>query len=169
MSTNTTYYNLVKPDYVDSADIAVLNSNMDIIDAQMKLTADALVASSLPEAWIDISANLNTAAGAFQAGIGVIKYRFSQNKKLVEFYVSGIQLNAALTPAASGNITTLSVCNGLPIPGMPNVQVLGNWAITGGLLGRVTSAGALLIDSATSGSTTIGTTNGIDFSGMYQV
>ena len=36
MATQTTNYGLQKPDYNDSADIGVINSNMDIIDAKMK-------------------------------------------------------------------------------------------------------------------------------------
>ena len=40
MATQTTNYGLVKPDYNSSADIGVINSNMDIIDAKMKENAD---------------------------------------------------------------------------------------------------------------------------------
>lgn len=36
MATQTTNYGLKKPDYNSSADIGVINSNMDIIDAKMK-------------------------------------------------------------------------------------------------------------------------------------
>lgn len=36
MATQTTNYGLKKPDYNDSSDIGVINSNMDIIDAKMK-------------------------------------------------------------------------------------------------------------------------------------
>ena len=36
MATQTTNYGLKKPDYNDSADIGVINANMDIIDAKMK-------------------------------------------------------------------------------------------------------------------------------------
>lgn len=43
MSTLTTNYNLIKPDYADSADIADINGNMDVIDLQMKANADAIV------------------------------------------------------------------------------------------------------------------------------
>lgn len=40
MSTNTTNYNLVKPDYSESADIGVINGNMDIIDSNLKSVLD---------------------------------------------------------------------------------------------------------------------------------
>lgn len=36
MSTLTENYNLIKPDYTDSADIGDINGNMDIIDTAMK-------------------------------------------------------------------------------------------------------------------------------------
>ena len=41
MSTTTTNYNLVKPDYTDIADIAVINGNSDIIDSVLKTLADS--------------------------------------------------------------------------------------------------------------------------------
>ena len=44
MATNTTNYNLVKPGYSDTADIADINGNMDIIDGQMKTNADNITA-----------------------------------------------------------------------------------------------------------------------------
>lgn len=36
MATTTTNYGLVKPSYNETADVAVINSNMDIIDTKMK-------------------------------------------------------------------------------------------------------------------------------------
>lgn len=39
MSSSTTNYNLIKPDYTESADISVINDNMDIIDSTMKTNA----------------------------------------------------------------------------------------------------------------------------------
>lgn len=41
MATYTSNYNLEKPDYNDSADIGVINDNMDKIDAKMKEIEDA--------------------------------------------------------------------------------------------------------------------------------
>lgn len=46
MSTVTTNYNLVKPAYTDDADIADINGNMDLIDAQMKTNADGISANT---------------------------------------------------------------------------------------------------------------------------
>lgn len=42
--TQTANYNLNKPDYTDSVDVAKINENMDTIDAQMKANADATAA-----------------------------------------------------------------------------------------------------------------------------
>jgi hypothetical protein len=43
---NTTYYNLIKRTYDDAADIADINSNMDIIDGQMKTNANGVSANN---------------------------------------------------------------------------------------------------------------------------
>lgn len=40
MATNTTNYNLTKPDMTDYADIRIINNNMDIIDSAMKTISD---------------------------------------------------------------------------------------------------------------------------------
>ena len=45
MSTNTTNYNLVKPALSDTADIAVINGDLDIIDATMKAISDGVTDS----------------------------------------------------------------------------------------------------------------------------
>jgi len=44
MATTTTNYGLTKPATTDNYDIAVPNANMDIIDTQMKATADGVTA-----------------------------------------------------------------------------------------------------------------------------
>ena len=41
MSTHTTNYNLVKPEYTDAADVADLNGNSDIIDAALAAKQNA--------------------------------------------------------------------------------------------------------------------------------
>lgn len=41
MATNTEHYNLVKPEYADTADVAQLNGNMDIIDGILWQLANA--------------------------------------------------------------------------------------------------------------------------------
>ena len=40
--TNTTNYNLKKPDYTDFVDVEDFNDNADAIDAQMKSNADGI-------------------------------------------------------------------------------------------------------------------------------
>lgn len=42
MATNTTNYDLIKPEYADAADIADINSNMDVIDGAMNDNATAI-------------------------------------------------------------------------------------------------------------------------------
>ena len=59
MATNTTNYNLVKPAYADTADIADINGNMDIIDGQMKTNAN------------NISSN-GTAISNVQDGLAIV-------------------------------------------------------------------------------------------------
>lgn len=59
MATNTTNYNLVKPAYADTADIADINGNMDIIDGQMKTNADGV-------------SSTNSSLAKTEAGLAVI-------------------------------------------------------------------------------------------------
>lgn len=61
MSTNTTNYNLVKPDYSEAADVAVINGNMDIIDTQLKSVSNVAnaAAPSLCGSQIATSFNMN--------------------------------------------------------------------------------------------------------------
>ena len=60
MATQTTNYGLTKPSYNETADIGVINSNMDIIDAKMKENADnaGTLATEVDE--IDNRVNNNT-------------------------------------------------------------------------------------------------------------
>ena len=48
MATQTTNYGLKKPSYSDTADIGVINSNMDIIDAKMKEIDDKITNETDP-------------------------------------------------------------------------------------------------------------------------
>ena len=41
MSTTTTNFGFTKPDLTDPADIAVLNTNLDLIDTQIKTASDS--------------------------------------------------------------------------------------------------------------------------------
>lgn len=56
MATKTTNYNLTKPSYNESADISVINQNMDIIDEKMKEIENASGGGGGgASAWSDIS------------------------------------------------------------------------------------------------------------------
>lgn len=46
MATTTTNYALVKPDYADAEDVAVINDNMDSIDTILKTNADGVAANT---------------------------------------------------------------------------------------------------------------------------
>ena len=61
MATKTTNYGLEKPDGTDFYDVDVQNSNMDIIDKQMKANANAITQlnSDLKDAFVTQYAELN--------------------------------------------------------------------------------------------------------------
>lgn len=61
MATKTTNYGLEKPDGTDFYDVDVQNSNMDIIDKQMKANANAITQlnSDLKNAFVTQYAELN--------------------------------------------------------------------------------------------------------------
>jgi hypothetical protein len=42
MATNTTNYNLIKPDLTDNVDIGDINANMDTLDTTIKSVSDAI-------------------------------------------------------------------------------------------------------------------------------
>ena len=50
MATSTTNYNLVKPDYNESADIEVINSNMDIIDEALNSLSNR-ISNTVSDYW----------------------------------------------------------------------------------------------------------------------
>ncbi len=66
MSTKTTNYNLTKPAATDNYDIAIPNANMDIIDTQLKVNADA-AAGGVPKSLATASDQVlvSTAAGSW--------------------------------------------------------------------------------------------------------
>lgn len=71
MPTNTTNYNLVKPTKAtDNADINVINTNMDTIDTQMKINADAAAAAVAPGAATDTVIGTRTIIDTVVAATG---------------------------------------------------------------------------------------------------
>ena len=60
MATQTTNYGLTKPSYNETADIGVINSNMDIIDAKIKENADNISTLATEVDEIDNRVNNNT-------------------------------------------------------------------------------------------------------------
>ena len=66
MATTTPNLGLVKPDYEDLADIAVLNDNSDTIDAAVKAVQDSVSAISLT--WRAVDATVNTSSTTAPGG-----------------------------------------------------------------------------------------------------
>lgn len=58
MAFQTTNYSLVKPAYNETADIVVINNNMDIIDAKMKEIGDSAGSRALAS---DLNSHLTDA------------------------------------------------------------------------------------------------------------
>ena len=92
MASNTTNYNLVKPDYSDTADIAVINGNMDIIDSTMKTNAtnieskqDSLVGRTLS----DIDLNTVVKAGHYWVSTTNVSHAPANNYGFLEVIRSG--------------------------------------------------------------------------------
>lgn len=93
MSSSTSNYNLTKPAYDESADVAVINSNMDIIDTQMYKNAQGV--SKLDES-IAIVSNNNTHV-AISAGQYVYVKGHSTLSEGLYTAKSAIAANAALS------------------------------------------------------------------------
>lgn len=71
MATKTTNYGLEKPDGTDFYDVDVQNSNMDIIDKQMKANANAITqlnSDTASDFRINANGNLKTYLNMFKVG-----------------------------------------------------------------------------------------------------
>ena len=86
MATNTTNFNLIKPEYTDTADIADINGNMDKVDASLNGLADAIA----------IVANNNTHA-AITAGQYVYVHGHGSLAEGLYTAKSNIAANATLS------------------------------------------------------------------------
>lgn len=94
MSSNTTNYNLVKPDYTESADISVINDNMDIIDSTMKTNATNISSLNTNKQ----SVNDNTLSTTSKTVPGAINELYSgKQDSLVGRTLSDIDLNTVVT------------------------------------------------------------------------
>lgn len=102
MATNTTNFSLSKPEYTDTADIAVINSNMDKVDASLNGLADAIA----------IVANNNTHA-AITAGQYVYVHGHGSLAEGLYTAKSNIAANATLSTSnlqanGSGGLNALN-------------------------------------------------------------
>ena len=116
MATQTTNYHLVKPAYSDTADIADINGNMDIIDGQMKTNADDVSSNSdaiaKNEAGLAIIVTGDSCTQAVPAGgYAYIKNNthglaegLYKNKSSISFPTSGGTANSTVFEAVSDGI-----------------------------------------------------------------
>jgi hypothetical protein len=111
MSTNTTNYGLVKPTKAtDNADIGVVNSNMDIIDTQLKVNADNIG---------DMS-TVPTTSKIVSGAITELFQSVSDGKTLVAAAITGKGVPTAATdPFATmaSNIGSIVLGSGDALPG----------------------------------------------------
>ena len=116
MSTNTTNYNLVKPEYSDDADIADINGNMDIIDAQMKTNADGITTNAsnittLNSSVSTINSNITSLSGSKQDKLN--KGTVAQNTNLNsittpgQYWLNSTYSNLPHTGTAAGILEVL--------------------------------------------------------------
>lgn len=68
MATKTKNYNLIKPELTDDADVRVINSNMDVLDTQLKTVADS-VTNGNKNAYTDVTVS-NDYTWKFTKGSG---------------------------------------------------------------------------------------------------
>lgn len=104
MSTTTTNYNLIKPDYADSADVADLNGNADIIDAVLATkqnatdntlaTTDKTIPGAINEVRTEVVANT--------ANITDLQGKVSSAFKMGNFVITTTSGYASLTLAELG-------------------------------------------------------------------
>jgi hypothetical protein len=108
MSTQTTKYHLVKPADNETADIAVINSNMDAIDAQLKAASDAATEASTDLA--AQAANYVRQPGYGVTSGGTMAYTLTLIPSPTA-YIDGmgiaIKMNAANTGASTINVNGL--------------------------------------------------------------
>lgn len=107
MSSNTTNYNLVKPDYTESADIGVINDNMDIIDTTMKANATGIASLNTNKQNVNdnsLSTTNKTVPGAIN------ELNSNKQDSLVGRTLSNIDLNTVVT-AGHYWVSTTNVSN----------------------------------------------------------
>ena len=114
MATKTTNYNLTKPAYDEDADIAVINANMDIIDAKMKEIENAggSGGGGGASAWLDITGKPFESIGSgLSVNGGVLSVTgggssgsviYSNDERLIGTWIDG---SALYEKTLSGTIT----------------------------------------------------------------
>lgn len=106
MATQTTNYGLTKPSYNETADIGVINSNMDIIDAKIKENADNV--STLATEVDEIDNGLNS---LFRYYVGVdLTQKFAS--EIANYSDEWAWIKARIQ---AGNFKGIYVCDYIPI------------------------------------------------------
>lgn len=106
MSTTTTNYNLVKPEYYDDADIADINGNMDAIDTQMKANADAIATASSSISTVSaLATEVDGSHSGDNANVTITAFHLKFKGKLA---VCSFNFQPTASIAAWSKITTLS-------------------------------------------------------------
>lgn len=134
MATTTTNYGLTKPSYNDSADISVINSNMDIIDSKMKEIEDAGGGGGTPSDYEQVKEQVNTNKENItnlQSDVGTLGTEVNRIKSDIDSIISQTDVikNAdvdddILTDSADAPIKDIKIygkCvqDGTPIPESP--------------------------------------------------
>lgn len=121
MATNTSHYNLVKPAYSDTADIADINGNMDIIDSEIYNTNTAIGA---------LRSDFTRETGTCTAGTNI-----TLNDVVVEKSGNVCVLHGVLSitgTVAGNNAVVLTIPSGFRPSSALYVRL---WATYGGTLG----------------------------------
>lgn len=115
MATNTTNFNLSKPAYADTADIAVINSNMDKVDTSLQGLGTGLAIISNANTHVAITSGQYVYVhghGSLAEGLYTAKSNISANATLSTSNlqaVSGGGLNALNSKLASYQVRTYSI------------------------------------------------------------
>lgn len=115
MATNTTNYDLIKPEYADAADIADINSNMDVIDDAMNDNATAI-------------SSANTAIEANTQAIATNTQNIATNTAAITANSDAIAKKVNIEQKNVSDLNTLQTAGQLGIPLMStwDVNVLNN-------------------------------------------
>jgi len=113
LATNTTNYNIVKPAENENADVAVINSNMDIIDGQMKTNHDLAAGKQDPLTY-DTEPTENSTKMVKSGGIfSYIKTKVDALTALINGKQATLTFDSTPTSGSTNPVTSGGVYTGL--------------------------------------------------------